>query len=108
MSNQASSYNPPYDGSRRLVRHFFYYAAAAAVVAVIGIWTAYSFETAIVVALALYPPVTTAWYYSTAEAVSAPGFSKMTRTAKINFVLRFSGLLMSAAWFLHKVSKLFT
>lgn len=66
-----------------------------------------SMSKAVAVGLALYPPLTAAWYFSTPDMVHGPKFREMRRSAQINTGLRIAGLVMSAAAFFYAVPTLF-
>ncbi|MBC8785608.1 hypothetical protein A7D21_28230 [Pseudomonas sp. AP19] len=95
------------EGWRKLVRHYYglIVILCLAILTIIGVYAKFNQFT--VVALAMYPPLTSAWYYSTPEVVHGPSFRKMNRAAQINTMLRIAGLFMSAAAFINITPKLF-
>lgn len=95
------------EGFRKLVRHGYYWIVAFCLAIVVGFAVKTSLAQAIVIALALYPPLTAAWYYSTKDVTHGQKFRQMSRTAQINTLLRVAGLFTSAAAFLYAVPKLF-
>lgn len=99
--------NGTLEGLRQLVRHIYVPLVIMCAILVVGIAITTTMNKAVVVGLALYPPLTTAWYYSTPDMVHGPKIREMSRTAKINTGMRIAGLLMSAAAFLHTIPTLF-
>lgn len=95
------------EGFRKLIRHNYIRAVVLSVAIVVGFAVKTSLAQAIVIALALYPPLTAGWYFSTRDVTHGPRFRQMSRTAQINTLLRVAGLFMSAAAFLYAVPKLF-
>ena len=95
------------EGFRKLVRHGYFWIVMLCVAIVVGFAVKTSLAKAIVIALALYPPLTSAWYYSTKDVTHGQKFRQMNRTAQINTLLRVAGLFMSAAAFLYAAPKLF-
>lgn len=95
------------EGFRKLVRHGYHWVVILCVAIVAGVAAKFGLAKAIVIALAFYPPLTAAWYYSTKDVTHGQKFKQMSRTAQINTMLRIAGLFMSAAAFLYAVPKLF-
>lgn len=95
------------EGWRKFVRHQYGWLVILCLAVLTFVAWHASFNQIIVVALALYPPLTSAWYYSTPEVVHGPRFREMNRAAQINTMLRIAGLFMSFAAFLHTIPKLF-
>ncbi|EMM5100309.1 hypothetical protein ACK249_003655 [Pseudomonas aeruginosa] len=95
------------EGFRKLIRHGYLWIVVLCVAVVVGFAVKTSLAQAIVIALAFYPPLTAAWYYSTKDVTHGQKFRQMSRTAQINTLLRVAGLFMSAAAFLYAVPKLF-
>lgn len=99
--------NGTLEGLRLTARHVYVPLVIASAILVLGVAITTTTSKAVIVGLALYPPLTTAWYFSTADMVHGPKFREMRLSAKINTGLRIAGLFMSAAAFLHTIPTLF-
>lgn len=99
--------NGTLEGLRQLIRHAYVWLVMMCVAIVIVFAVKTTLAKAIVIALAFYPPLTAAWYYSTRDTIHGQKFREMSRTGQINTALRIAGLFMSAAAFLHAVPTLF-
>ncbi|QCI13078.1 hypothetical protein E6B08_17625 [Pseudomonas putida] len=89
--------NGTFEGIRSLVRHMFPWAIALCLAALVYIAFKHDLDKATKLGLVMFTLLTTVWFYSTKDTVHGPKFRNMTRTAKINTVLRLFGLCMSVA-----------
>lgn len=92
---------------RKLVMRSYIFALFLCVAIVAVIAVTFSLYKAIVVALAFYPGLTAAWFFSTQDIVHGQKFREMSRTGQINTVLRVAGIVMSVAAFAYALPTLF-
>jgi hypothetical protein len=96
-----------FDGIRSLARHYFPWAIALCLAALAYIAFKHGLDKTSKVGLVMFTLLTTAWFYSTEDTVQGPKFRNMTRTAKINTVLRLFGVCMSVTAITYVLPTLF-
>lgn len=95
------------EGGRMLVRHFFAWVLVIYASIVGWVYASFSPVDAFTIGLALYPFVTTGWYFSTKDTVHRLRLKEMTRTEKLNIILLLLGLFMSAGLINHTYPNFF-
>lgn len=99
--------NGTFEGIRSLVRHMFPWAIALCLAALVYVAFKHDLDKATKLGLVMFTLLTTAWFYSTKDTVHGPKFRNMTRTVKINTVLRLFGLCMSVVAITYVLPNLF-